>query len=190
MFCVGNEKNCFLWARARWNLTRTGSWHFALPRQRLDPCEGWKCSHLYQHQTPARPNVGGFWFFLQCWTHFQPFLISINSQTRSGSDWRMCEGKSAHLNQNNSSLNGLGGGRTFPDTLKTPSPSHKSLSGRALCAPSLCTAFGITLSGYHFYCCPTPDGWLGHQSCQEMMVCIELLHLFSSLCPAFSSLLQ
>lgn len=162
---------------------------FCTPRDCLDPCEGWKFSRLCQPQTRARPNVGGFWFFLQCWTHLQPFLISTSSQTHSGSDWRMCEEKSAHLNQNNSSLNGLGGGGTFPDTLKTPSPSHKSLSATA-CAPSLCTAFGITLSGYHFYCCPTPDGCLGHQSCQKMMVYIELIHLFSSLCPAFPSLLQ
>lgn len=111
-----------------------GSWRFALPRQRLDPCEGWKCSHLYQHQTWARPSVGGFWFFLKCWTHLQPFFISINSQTESGSDWTMCEEKSTHLSQNNSSLNGLGGGKTFPDTLETPSPSHKSLSDSLLCS--------------------------------------------------------
>lgn len=58
------------------------------------------------------------------------------------------------------------------------------------CAPSLCTAFGITLSGYHFYCCPAPGGCLGHQSCQKLMVSIELFHLFSCLCPAFPSLLQ
>lgn len=167
-----------------------GSWHFALPRQRLDPCEGWKCSHLYQHQTWARPNVGGFWFFLKCWTHLQPFFISINSQTESGSDWTMCEEKSAHLSQNNSSLNGLGGGITFPDTLETPLPSHKSLSDSSLCSfpPH---SFGDNLIRLSLLLLPNSWWMFGPPKLlKKMMVYIELFHRFSSLCPALPCVLR